>query len=100
MEAGEWRRGPASIRTPALARSQVNGKIKSRFDLDVGLRKKWVESIPPALASAWLLIKGRHSWGFVPKHICSLVLGGEEETPLLGSDECNFHSLPFLTAIS
>lgn len=100
MEAGEWRRGPASICTPALARSQVNGKIKSHFDLDVGLRKKWVESIPPALASAWPLIKGRHSWGFVPKHICFLVLGGEEETPLLGSDECSFHSLPFLTAIS
>lgn len=73
---------------------------KKPFDVDVGLRKKWVESIPPALASAWPLIKGRHSWGFVPKHTCSLVLGGEEETPLLGSDECNFHSLPFLKAIS
>ena len=26
---------------------------KKPFDVDVGLRKKWVESIPPALASAW-----------------------------------------------
>ena len=42
MKAGEWRRGPVSIRTPALARSQMNGKIKSHFDLDIGLRKKWV----------------------------------------------------------
>ena len=100
MEAGEWRRGPVSIQTPALTMSQVNGKIKGHFDFDVGLRKKWVGSIPPTLASAWPLTKGRHSWDFVPKHMCSLVLGGEEGTPLVGSYEYSFHSLPFLTAVS
>lgn len=87
MEAGEWRRGPVSVQTPALTRSQVNGKIKGHFDLDVGLRKKWVGSIPPALASAWPLTKGRHSWDFVPKHMCSLVLG--ERRRLLCWDPMN-----------
>lgn len=58
MRDGGWgekeqARGPASICTLTLARSQVNCKIKNDFDLNVGFRKKWMGFFLAALASSW-----------------------------------------------